>query len=85
MVEKFRHESAKLVNVGANPALSFLNLKWKIVYMSSASTEWLKKAAFTDELINRLLLIPFSEVDEETKIVIDYLQARVKEIKDKHG
>ena len=53
--------------------------------MGSASTEWLKKAAFTDELINRLLLIPLSEVDEETKIVIDYLQARVKEIKDKHG
>jgi 3-deoxy-D-manno-octulosonic-acid transferase len=85
VVEKFRHESAKLVNVGANPTLSFLNLKWKIVHMSSASTEWLKKAAFTDELINRLLLIPLSEVDEETKIVIDYLQARVKEIKDKHG
>jgi hypothetical protein len=53
--------------------------------MSSASTEWLKKAAFTDELNNTLLLLPPSEVDEDTLVVIHYLKKRVKEISDRHG
>lgn len=51
----------------------------------SASTEWLKKAAFSDELINRLLLLPDSEVDEKTQVVINYLKKRLKEITDTYG
>ena len=53
--------------------------------MSGASTEWLKKAAFTDELTNKLLLLPSSEVDEDTLTVIHYLKKRVKEIQDRYG
>ena len=49
------------------------------------STEWLKKAAFKDELINRLLLMPVENVDEETLVVIKYLQTRVSEIEKLYG
>ena len=44
------------------------------------STELLKKAAFIDELNNRLLLLPADQVDKETLAVINYLKARVTEI-----
>jgi hypothetical protein len=53
--------------------------------MSNASTEWLKKSAFKDELTNRLLLLPASEVDEETLTVVRYLKKRVEEIERLHG
>jgi hypothetical protein len=44
------------------------------------STELLKKAAFIDELNNRLFLLPADQVDEELLSVINYLKARVAEI-----
>jgi len=46
----------------------------------SASTEWFKRAAFLDELNNRLLLLPPDQVDEETLNVINYLKSRVADI-----
>lgn len=46
----------------------------------SASTEWFKRAAFLDELNNRLLLLSPEEVDENTLTVINYLKTRVAEI-----
>lgn len=46
----------------------------------SASTEWLKRAAFLDELNNRLLLLQPDQVDEDTLAVINYLKARVVDI-----
>lgn len=53
--------------------------------MSSASTEWLKKAAFKDELTNRLLLLPATEVDEDILTIVRYLKKRVEEIEHLHG
>jgi hypothetical protein len=49
------------------------------------STEWLKKSAFKDELTNRLLLLPASEVDEDTLVVVNYLKSRIKEIERVYG
>ncbi len=46
----------------------------------SASTEWLKRAAFLDELNNKLLLLPAELVDEDTLTVIHYFKSRVAEI-----
>ena len=46
----------------------------------SASTEWFKRAAFLDELNNRLLLLPPDQVDEETLTVINYFKSRVADI-----
>ena len=46
----------------------------------SASTEWLKRAAFLDELNNRLLLLPSDQVDEDTVAVINYLKVRISDI-----
>jgi hypothetical protein len=51
----------------------------------SISTEWLKKSAFSDELTNRLLLLPASEVDEDTLIVVNYLKRRIAEIERTYG
>jgi len=50
----------------------------------SCSTDWLKKAAFNDELINGLLLLPKETLDVKTQIVIDYLKSRVAEIDHKY-
>lgn len=46
----------------------------------SASTELLKRAAFLDELNNKLLLRPSDQLDEDTLTVIHYLKSRVAEI-----
>ena len=51
--------------------------KW---FTPSASTEWFKRAAFSDELNNRLLLLPPDQVDEEMLVVINYFKSRVAEI-----
>jgi len=47
------------------------------------SVDTLKKAAFVDELNNVLKVLVFEtpdRVDAEIKVVIDYLQKRLKEI-----
>ena len=44
------------------------------------STELLKKAAFIDELNNRLLLLPADQANEEILSVINYLKVRIDEI-----
>ena len=46
----------------------------------SASTEWFKRAAFLDELNNKLLLLPPDQLDDDTLAVILYLKTRVAEI-----
>lgn len=51
----------------------------------SVSTEWLKKSAFKDELTNRLLLLPASQVDEEILVIVRYLKKRIAEIDQLYG
>ena len=46
----------------------------------SASTELLKRAAFLDELYNRLYLLTADQLEKEDLVVMDYLDARIKEI-----
>lgn len=51
--------------------------KW---FTPTSSTDWFKRAAFLDELNNRLLLLSPDQVDEETLIIIDYFKSRVAEL-----
>lgn len=44
------------------------------------SAEMLKRAAFLDELNNKLQLLTLDELDDKLIIVIDYLSKRVGEI-----
>ena len=51
--------------------------KW---FTPTSSTDWFKRAAFLDELNNRLLLLSPDQVDEEMLIVINYFKSRVEEL-----
>ena len=48
--------------------------------MVSYSTDMLKRAAFHDELVNVLALLPIDQIDEEIIMVRYYLERRMKEI-----
>ena len=48
--------------------------------MVSYSTDMLKRAAFHDELVNILALLPTDQVNEEIIVVQNYLERRMKEI-----
>jgi hypothetical protein len=44
------------------------------------SVDYLRKAAFVDELNNCLKTLPLEQMTEEIKLVIQYLEKRIKEI-----
>lgn len=51
--------------------------KW---FTPTSSKDWFKRAAFSDELNNRLLLLSPDQIDEEMLIVINYFKSRVAEL-----
>ena len=46
----------------------------------SASTDWFKRAAFLDELNNKLFLLPPNQLDDDTLVVINYFKSRIDEL-----
>lgn len=48
--------------------------------MASYSTDMLKRAAFHDELVNILALLPIDQDNIKISIVRQYLERRMKEI-----
>lgn len=51
--------------------------KW---FTPTSSTDWFKRAAFSDELNNRLLLLSPDQIDEEMLVVINYFKTRVADM-----
>lgn len=51
--------------------------KW---FTPTSSTDWFKRAAFLDELNNKLFLLPPNQLDDDTLVVINYFKSRIDEL-----